>query len=304
MGLALEIADVHPATTMNFACEPLARHQANVCSGVTAETVSMGGREPFESRYCGPHHLLIAHERLARRRGMTIIEGLPASALQNLSNTLTFVPAGRTFREWHEPDIPSRAIYIHIDPATGPLPVEAMNVSGALPPRLHFHSASLWHTVLKLRALVEAGGGDCSRYGAALGVVLAHELVYSATTQVAADCVAGGGLAGWQRRRVAQYIEEHLSDRIPLPTLASIARLSRFHFCRSFRKSFGLSPHRYHSQRRIERAKSLLANPDAAITDVALEVGFEGQSAFTASFRKLTGNTPTAFRRSLVAQAE
>jgi AraC family transcriptional regulator len=78
--------------------------------------------------------------------------------------------------------------------------------------------------------------------------------------------------------------------------------LSRCHFCRSFKASFGLSPHKYHSSRRVERAKLLLADLDRSVTDIALEVGFSETSSFTAVFRKLVGYAPTGYRRSLAQE--
>jgi AraC-like DNA-binding protein len=108
-----------------------------------------------------------------------------------------------------------------------------------------------------------------------------------------------GGLAAWQQRRVADYIEQHLAEQIPLATLAQLARLSSYYFCRAFKQSFGVSPHRYHNNQRIEFAKTLLAALDTSVTDVGLTVGFSETSSFTATFRKTTGLTPTAYRRSL-----
>jgi AraC family transcriptional regulator len=282
---------------MSIRPAPEGRHQGLVCQGVTAETVSMVSREPFESKYCGPLHLLIAHERLARRRGVTTVEGLPDSNLQNLSHTLTFVPAGREFREWHDPDIPSRAIYIHIDPSAVLMAAEKRGGGELLEPRLHFQSPALWQTVLKLKALLEAGAAGCSRYGDALGVVLAHELVHAESEGPA---VVPGGLAVWQRQRVAAHVEEHLAESIPVARLAELARLSPYHFSRSFKASFGVSPHRHHSNRRVERAKLLLAEPHRSVTEIALDVGFRETSSFTALFRKLVGRTPSAYRRALL----
>jgi AraC family transcriptional regulator len=287
------------AGRISFLPAPQARRRRHVCPGVTAETVSIIGRELFESRYCGPLHLLIAHERLTRRKGITTVEGLPDSNLENLSQTFTFVPAGRRFREWHDPDFPSRVIYIHIDPAAAPMTAEEHVGARALPPRLHFHNPVLWQTVLKLMALVEHGEGGCSVYGAALGVVLAHELVHLSPEAGQDAIVPRGGLAVWQRRLVAQYLEEHLAEQIPVARLAEFARLSRYHFCRAFRRSFGISPHRYHANRRLERAKSLLATPALSVTEIALDVGFRETSSFTTAFRKLFGRTPTDYRRSL-----
>ena len=284
--------------TMSILPVQKGRSQSLVCQGVTVETVSIVSREPFESRYCGPLHLLIAHERLARRKGLTSVEGLPDSDLQNLSHTLTFVPAGRTFREWHDPDIPSRATYIHIDPSSAVMAAENRMVTQTLAPRLHFRNSALWQTVVKLNALLEVGDASCSRYGDAIAVVLAHELVRSDAEASAAPAASSGGLAVWQRRLIAQFIDDHLEEPIPVPRLAALARLSRCHFCRAFKASFGVSPHRYHSDRRVERAKLLLANSGRSITDIALDLGFCEASSFTTVFRKLVGHTPTGYRRS------
>jgi AraC family transcriptional regulator len=60
-----------------------------------------------------------------------------------------------------------------------------------------------------------------------------------------------------------------------------------------------MPPHRYHNARRIDHAKTLLARPTCSVTEIALTVGFSETSSFTAAFRKATGSTPTAYRRSL-----
>ncbi len=94
-------------------------------------------------------------------------------------------------------------------------------------------------------------------------------------------------------------MEEHLAEDISLDVLADLVRLSPYHFLRSFKRSFGEPPHRYWMGRRIERAKALLANLRASITDIAFDVGFSGTSAFSAAFHRITGQTPTDYRRSL-----
>jgi AraC family transcriptional regulator len=109
--------------------------------------------------------------------------------------------------------------------------------------------------------------------------------------------VARGGLAGWQRKRVLEFIEEHLSETIALSTLSGLAQLSPYHFARAFRQALGMPPHRYHMNRRVERAKSLLA--DRSVTEVALAVGYAETSSFSSSFRKATGMSPSEFRRAL-----
>ena len=68
-------------------------------------------------------------------------------------------------------------------------------------------------------------------------------------------------------------------------------------FARAFKASFGVPPHRYHLERRILRAKELLIAPDGSVTAVALAVGFAETSSFSAAFRRLTGTTPSRYRR-------
>jgi AraC family transcriptional regulator len=136
-------------------------------------------------------------------------------------------------------------------------------------------------------------------YAEALGIALTHELVRINCDAARREPANRGGLAAWQQKRVAAYIEENFADEIPLATLAELARLSPYHFSRSFKRSFGMPPHRFHASRRIERAKQLLANRELPVTTIALDVGFSETSTFTAAFHRLTGQTPSHYRRNL-----
>jgi len=86
---------------------------------------------------------------------------------------------------------------------------------------------------------------------------------------------------------------------IALASLAQLAQLSPYHFSRAFKQSFGMPPHQYVTSRRIERAKTLLAERELSVTEIGFDVGFSETSSFTAAFRKYTGETPTNYRRSL-----
>jgi AraC family transcriptional regulator len=282
----------HPAT--------IARRQTAQWRGLSGEIVRIVKQEPFEIAYRGPSHLLIVYERAARHKGESVVEGLPRSTLRDFSQKLTFVPAGRTFREWQDPRVPTRVTYLHIDPQ-GMAADPAAGLDGVeLTPRLFFDSPVLWQTALKLKALIEAGPSTCGAYAEALGVVLTHELLRLNSGIASGETPVRGGLASLQRRVVTQYLEENLAEKISLAKLAELAELSPFHFSRAFKQSFGMPPHRYHTSRRIERAKMLLAKPNLSVTEIALEMGFSETSSFTAVFRKLAGRTPTDFRRSLV----
>jgi len=131
--------------------------------------------------------------------------------------------------------------------------------------------------------------------------VLAHELIRLNAGPPRIEVPIRGGLAAWQQRVITAYIEEHLAEQISLRTLAGLVSLSPYHFCRAFRQSFGTPPHRYHGSRRIECAKTLLVESASSVTEIGLAVGFRETSSFTTAFRKATGQTPTAHRRSLAS---
>jgi AraC family transcriptional regulator len=278
--------------------EIVTRHSA-AWSGFQVETVQLVRHTPFEYGYRAPCHLLIAAEVAERYDGESFVEGLPRSTLRHFTHKLSFVPAGHDFRGWQRPRALTRTTYFYLDPR-GPLADPALRFGEIeFRPRLFFYDRDLWQTALKLKSQVENLGSMPRQYAEALGIVLTHELVRINGDAALRGPVSRGGLACWQQKRVAAYIEEHVADNIPLATLAELARLSPYHFCRSFKHSFGMPPHRYHASRRIERAKQLLANRELSVTTIALDIGFSDTSTFTAAFHRLTGQTPSRYRRNL-----
>ena len=267
--------------------------------GMHADTVQVTRYEPFAFSFHAPFHLLIASERDERYDGEALIDGLSPSSLRSFSGKLTLVPAGCRFHGWQKPRALTRMSYFYIDPKAPLLDPGIGFARATLHPRMSFFDRDLWDTAMKLKMRVERPGLGPREYCEALGVVLLHELLRVQMGSPAPEPVVHGGLAAWQQKRVAEYLDEHLADDVPLATLAGLARLSPWHFSRAFRQSFGMPPHRYHVSRRIDHAKGLLANGSVSVTEVGLQLGFSGTSAFTATFRKFAGRTPTDFRRSL-----
>jgi AraC-like DNA-binding protein len=105
------------------------------------------------------------------------------------------------------------------------------------------------------------------------------------------------GLATWQQVVVVAYIERHIAESIRICALARFVYLSSDCFCRAFKRSFGMPPHHYLVQRRTERAKVLLTNSTWPIIQIALALGFRQRSSFSAAFRRVTGISPTEYRR-------
>jgi len=99
-------------------------------------------------------------------------------------------------------------------------------------------------------------------------------------------------------QRVTEYMEEHLQDNLSLDQLARETDYSRAHFLRMFRATTGKTPHQYLTQRRIERAKSMLMEAEKiSLTDIAACCGFSSQSHMTRVFREQVGVTPSEFKR-------
>jgi transcriptional regulator GlxA family with amidase domain len=109
-----------------------------------------------------------------------------------------------------------------------------------------------------------------------------------------------GGLAPWQVRKVTAHVETNLDKPIRSSDLAVAVRLTPCHFSRVFRTSFGESPLRYVTKRRLERAKQLMLSTDSPLCQIALDCGFSDQAHFSRLFRRMAGDTPRAWRRSYI----
>jgi AraC family transcriptional regulator len=286
-------------TGVVFSPDNLVKRRISSWRGISTDTVELLRLEPFEYRLRAPYHLLIASHRAERRDGETMVEGLPRSTRREFSRRLTFVPAGGEFSGWQDPRKLTRVTYFYIDPK-GPLidPDRGVDATN-LRPRLFFEDSALWATVEKLTQEAERAHDGDPYYIEALSVVLVAELTRHGSDQHSADEQARGGLAGWQKRVVDEQIEAHLAEPLSLLDLAELARLSPRHFARAFKESFGQPPHHYHLQRRVERAKALLATGEMSVTEIAVTLGFADTSALSTTFRRFTGGTPRDYRRQL-----
>ncbi len=106
-----------------------------------------------------------------------------------------------------------------------------------------------------------------------------------------------GCLSVRQATLIRGYLNENLGERILLDDLAGLINLSRFHFLRKFKNTFGQSPHAYLTQLRMNQAHDLLQKTDEKVAMIALECGYAQHSQFTSAFKRHYGYPPAALRK-------
>ncbi|MCX4977130.1 helix-turn-helix domain-containing protein [Streptomyces sp. NBC_00620] len=97
--------------------------------------------------------------------------------------------------------------------------------------------------------------------------------------------------------RARDAMDRAYAQPLDVPALARIAHVSEAHFTRTFRATFGETPHRYLQRRRVERAMFLLRETDRSVTDICFQVGFGSPGTFSRTFRDIVGRSPRAYRK-------
>jgi AraC-like DNA-binding protein len=104
--------------------------------------------------------------------------------------------------------------------------------------------------------------------------------------------------------RARDLADRRYAEQIGVDDLARAAGLSRAHFSREFRRTFGEAPHAYLLTRRLERAAALLRSTDHSVADICFSVGLQSVGSFTTSFTRTYGLSPTAYRAAFPAAAD
>jgi AraC family transcriptional regulator len=106
-----------------------------------------------------------------------------------------------------------------------------------------------------------------------------------------------GGFAAWQSKRLAAHVDASLAGKILIKDLAASLDISIGHFCRAFKRTFGMPARIWIRQRRIELAQGLMLTTGASLSEIALSCGMSDQSHFTRSFRRIVGESPSFWRQ-------
>jgi AraC family transcriptional regulator len=150
-------------------------------------------------------------------------------------------------------------------------------------------------------ALLDSAMGQLHHAQAAHGTILEATALLrrQVDPQVALEGADAGKerLLAWQARKVLEHIERHVTHRVLIADLCALVQRSEAHFSRSFRRTFGQSPHAFVVRRRVELAVHYMLQTDTPLSDIALQCGFVDQAHLCKHFRRIVGDTPAAWRR-------
>ncbi|HKJ12875.1 MAG TPA: AraC family transcriptional regulator [Ornithinimicrobium sp.] len=98
-------------------------------------------------------------------------------------------------------------------------------------------------------------------------------------------------------RAARDFADRHYAEPLDLDAMAREASVSKYHFVRCFAQTYGQTPMRYLTQRRLERAQDLLRSANLTVSEVALMVGYDSLGSFTSRFTEVVGVSPGEYRR-------
>ena len=230
-------------------------------------------------------------QRLERRNGKSIAIGTARTGV------VTIIPAGSSSR-WDIPG-PVNVIQLYLPHKT----LERVAGEAEMAALGELLERTGHPDLVTSRLLMSAA--DVLEGNAALDTLFRQQMTDLLATRVLAAHAGApavfqptlGGLSPAVLRRAIERLRSDSDADVSLAALAADAGLSRFHFCRAFKESTGLSPHAWLRQHRLEQALNMLRDTDESIVSIAAALGYSSQTAFAAAFRKLTGQTPSNWRR-------
>jgi AraC family transcriptional regulator len=241
------------------------------------------------------HHVIMAYngmmQRMERRSGRSVAIGTFRPGV------VIIIPEGSSSR-WDIPK-PVDVVQLYLPHTT--LERVAREADTATPIDLLERTAHpdpiTSRLLLSAADALEGNGALDTLFRQQLTDLLATRLLAAHTGLPTPSQPTMGGLPPKVLLRAIERLRSDSEADVSLAALASEAGLSRFHFCRAFKESTGLSPHAWLRQHRLEQAMNMLRDTDESVVSVAAALGYASQTAFAAAFRKLTGETPSDWRR-------
>jgi len=270
----------------------------NVSAAWNAFSLFVVGATPVQASGAFADHALglylSGRHRIRREMAGRPVEGWSDPGTVNLT------PANVEAR-WHA-SAPSRAIVLLVPDAFLSRVIsehwEADPRNVEIIPQFLAQDAVVQGVATRLALEVQGGSPSERLYAESACEFLAHHMIHSYSTLSAPPPRAAGGLPARRLKLILDYIEENLAQPIALRQLGELAGIGIRHFERAFRQAIGVPPHAYVVRKRVARAQNLLlGEPGLAIEEIAVRAGFSSSSHLSATFRRQTGYSPSAFRR-------
>jgi AraC family transcriptional regulator len=260
--------------------------------GCTAPLVAVWAHAPIEAEVSGlPQHAVALHlsgSVLAEKWSNGRVAGQRVR-----TGSVSLVPAMASTR-WIMRGA-MRVAHLYVDPAALAA-VSSTSAAGPAELRDFFNVDDVGLASLVRWALAEGDALDALAQDQLLNLVHGHLLRRYAGLTRHEPNPGSLGLTTPTLRRVCDHIDDRIAAPLRLADLAREAGLSEDHFLRAFKLATGITPHRYVQERRVLRAKALLASSDKPIADVGRESGFVNASHFASVFTRSVGVTPTRWR--------
>ena len=247
-----------------------------------------------------PEHYISQHIISISARNPEVLEVISdgkswTTSSQLKDNLIQVYPADRSYQVGWIGE--SEFIHCYIDPQNlARTAYESFNPD-CLELMVHFMKSDplIYQIVLALKTELTTNPSDSCFYAESAATFLSAHLIKQYSTRKSVFKEYSKRLSPYKLRRATDYIQAHLAEDLSLDAMATEIDMSRFYFCRLFKKSTGITPYQYLIKCRIDRAKILLMQRKLGIADIALEVGFSNQSNFTKHFKRLVGVTPKKF---------
>jgi len=262
--------------------------------GYSVECTRINEKRAFDYDWFGSTHYLAVHDILLRDGEVTVGGDFRAHRA-DLRDRLTFVPQNTRVSGWS--DLASSGngyTAIFFDPDLAEAEYERPFLGHDMHPLVYFEDSRLCQTLRRIEHIIISGQEIEPMKVETLGLLAVLQLYplmggnfrYSA-----------GHLTLLQQRKLAEFIEHRIGSSISLSDMAAVAELSRYHFARSFARTYGRPPHQYLLLRRISLAATLLANSNIPVSDIAIRVGFSSPARLSIAFHRIIGRSPRVFRQ-------
>lgn len=249
-------------------------------------------------RLCGPvaYNFLLSKGTnrvlfldVVRLEGETFVSGLPRIYHRDLRDKVLFCGSNCEISGWSYIERSAAFVLVELD-------ARADDGISNIPPLYMTADGHLRSLMGQFKSLVIDEAPSLAGYPESLSTLLRHHLRRLYLDSIRLD-QEHGGLTARQLRIAISYIEDRLDRELSIAEMAGSLNMSPFHFIRMFKRSAGVPPHKFYTERRITRAQDLLQVPHLSINEVAEMTGFSSASQFCRVFRKVAGVTPSDFRR-------